>query len=296
MNTVNQTNAFVRENYARLSYQSYVINDNALYLEVPKAASTTVKHVLCHILNIELPSYPLIGCETNRVMAIHYKEFNKIPSLCDFNEFDQNRLLTSNDVARFCVVRNPYSRLLSAWADKIRQLEPSFLLLIDKIRRDLKLEYQNPSFKDFVEWLSYDVENVSMDPHFESMTRLLYVDAISYTDVVKTENISNDLQKLFNKIGIPSDCVQLLRKYYFNESFPISKSDYYDEHLLNLVHKIHKDDFDMFGYSADCFLDFESRNMSYNRLESVALESIREKNYIINFLKSILAENNIRWW
>lgn len=96
-----------------LTHSTFVLGDNSLVVALPKAACTTVKHLLAHYYGID-PSVDSVrlGTETNKAMWVHHDQ--TFPDMYHGNPATENPYLRA-----IIPVRNPYQRLLSAWADKI---------------------------------------------------------------------------------------------------------------------------------------------------------------------------------
>src|SRR5271157_1846530 len=110
----------------RLRHSSFVnVGKRYLYFEVPKAACTQMKELL-RLQQGAPPIQPFVGklMETRRDMFIHARENVPLPSLVDLDNPTQREVLESNGFFRFTIVRNPYTRLVSAWKNKVVSCEP----------------------------------------------------------------------------------------------------------------------------------------------------------------------------
>lgn len=285
MLTKDTVNEFIDKNFCRLGYATFLINEKFLYVETPKVASTTMKYILSDLLGSMNPEEILVGVETTMPMSIHYKEKHGIPNILDYQIDDRCSILTSNDIIRFCIVRNPYARIVSAWSDKILQGEPSFYKIIEKIKCDLCIENTYPTFENFVDWLFVNKENVEMDPHFNKMSNLLYFDSIMYTDIVKLENFENDLYCLFKKSGMSIDLKSALDKFSYNESLALDWTTCYTDSIASKVYSIYEEDFKFLNYKYDSWKKRTNKKLDICELRNSALKQIRERNKTIQHLK-----------
>ncbi len=73
-----------------------------------KVACTTVKVTLYHLAGNQVPT------ESNHIHGLDFGMF-----LGDYSTEEIIEILTSPEWVRFCFVRNPYHRLLSAYKSKI---------------------------------------------------------------------------------------------------------------------------------------------------------------------------------
>src|SRR5262249_55429073 len=140
-----------------------------LYYEVPKAACTSMK-LLIHSLEQLSPVKPFTGFdrEVRRDMFIHSRQQFALKSLIDFDDQLQEYILTSADFLRFAIVRNPYTRLRSAWNDKILSCAPGFHYIYFQIKGRLP-DGNDPhsfiTFAEFVEAISKD-DLLDCDSHW----------------------------------------------------------------------------------------------------------------------------------
>src|SRR5947209_7481365 len=97
-----------------------------MYYAVPKAACTQMRELLRRLENA--PPIKLFAdgdWQTRRDMFIHARSNVPLPSLLDLDSRTQMDVLESPFFLRLTVVRNPYSRLVSAWKNKVIVCEPS---------------------------------------------------------------------------------------------------------------------------------------------------------------------------
>lgn len=271
----------------RIKYATFLSNEkDYMYVETPKAACSTMKNIFFSLNNIEYKAIQT-GWESTLSMSIHSRKKNNSQDLFSLTEstdiVDINKCLTELKSV-FCVVRNPYARLASAWADKIRQCEPGYSEIWKRINlyKSKKLN-ECPSFSDFVDWIDEKVNLKTCNPHWRPMHDLLLIDVINYTDILKTETLSEDFQKVLNKIKIDNiNAKDLLNSHTMNESLPINWVELYNPDLAEKVYNIYKKDFDIFGYSKDSWLQNNKKDLS--NIQEMAIESIRKRNATIESL------------
>jgi hypothetical protein len=274
----------------RFMYASFVsTKKRLLYVETPKAACTALKWILADIDGYEIPLV-LTKFETQLEMCIHYREVHPLPSLNDFDEQQAREILEDPEYRRFCVVRNPFTRLVSVWANKIRQQEPGYrnttcLAVLKHAGRDDSAG--PPTFREFVKWVLDTNDPRTCDNHWRSQKYLLYPDLINYGFVLKVENLSGDLQQLFDSASSTKelDARQLLAKYNYNESLPLSYGALYDRHLAEQVSDFYSDDFAVFGYDKNSWTSLSANSdPGVAEIEAAALTAIRQRNMVIEQL------------
>lgn len=295
---LNVHNDLIDKIYKRLWYSSFLLsNYNLLYIETPKCACSTMKNIMCY-LDERKPPRKHVGKESSFAMAVHNRGVNPVKNL-DFVE-DVDDYLKKEEGVRFCIVRNPYARLASAWADKIRQREPGYKetwLKINNYVGKSEAELNScPTFGEFVLWVvnSQDPDNCNI--HWRAMHKLLYPDLVNYTHVLKTENLVSGFQEVLDAAGIENDASYLLERSRTNESIPLDWKSLYDEEIASLVYKHFLDDFVLYEYEKEswknsitefsCEKQLERYKKDYDKLYESSLEAIRNRNEVIEFLVS----------
>jgi hypothetical protein len=283
----------IEEAGKRLSYGTLAgANGNFIFTETPKAACSTLKWLLAHIEGRH-PQPQAIGIESSLAMAIHSPLVHGFPSLLAFDAQTVRTLLASESVVRFCVVRNPYTRVLSAWADKVRQREPRYRAVWQQIAAHAGTQGDEcPSFAQFVAWLAETEDVRRCNHHWRGMTWVLLPDLMHYTHVLHTENLSEDLAGVLAIIAPGHDAAALLNRFRVNESLPLPDwRSHYDEETANRVHAFYREDFDRFGYHRDSWqaptaavesLEDPVRGTFQFAQEQRALAIIRARNDLID--------------
>jgi hypothetical protein len=296
--------AYILANKGRVSYGTFVgEKNNFLFTETPKAACSTLKRVLMELEGRDAPAFRQIGNESTKVMSIHARQVHGFKSLVDLDSSMRHKVLNSDEVIRFCVVRNPYARLVSAWADKIRQKEPGFDGIRAKINAYHHIDDKNhyPSFAQYVDWIASFQDISSCDAHWRKVSSLLMLDLIDYTHVLRTETLKQDLQPVLNIIKPGVLAEDVLDRNSTNESLLLNWRDLYTDDLAKVVHDLYREDFDKFNYSADSWMSSGDDRKSlenvdfwkkkYSELEQKALLAIRGRNEVIH---DFINENNLR--
>lgn len=172
------------------------------------------------------------------------------------------RLATDDRTFRFAFVRNPYERLVSAWASKFqnRPLVPGkwfrratpemdrYLAERHKIDQRLPAGPQHTlSFDDFVTYAE-TVANRHVDDHLTPQTALLTLPGISVDFIGRIESFTDDIAVLFDHTGAgPSTRAGASAR--INESRHVKCVDYFSPELAKRVYRAYQQDFDQFGYA-----------------------------------------------
>lgn len=209
-----------------------------IYVETPKVACSTIKSTL---QKLELQD---IGLYRENFEDIHKREFSpllKVQQMADFDTFLQKK-----DIFKFCFVRNPYSRVLSAYLDKIvgNQSHKGRILL--ELGHDIDALKQEVSFEEFLAVLSKQTV-LTMDPHWRVQYYQTFQDYIDYDFIGKFENFEEDF------VYVGKNISDKFHKYYMSEKRHSTDAntmldEYYTNELKEIVYNIYKKDFDYFGY------------------------------------------------
>lgn len=214
-------------------------------------------------------SVPKVGCSTLK-LAVHTLEApaNKIewwqthddwPGWCALDHPDDVvvEMLSSPDWFRFCFVRNPYDRLVSAWKSKLATDDDRhYGWLRDGIRQAFDypmLDGDQPALIDFRDSFDYitTTDLVTLrDPHWMPQYALLRPDVISYDVVGRFETFASDFHSIFSRLDAPSNVLAMAQTRY-NATFDTDLHNFYDADLAGRVYDVYAEDFRSFGYAPD---------------------------------------------
>lgn len=187
----------------RLAYGSFVsLRYRYVYVETPKVACSTIKSVI-HAVE-ELPPIRICDAtfyETRRDMAIHVRHRFALPSLMSLPTKQAAEILSDPSFFKFSFVRNPYSRLYSAWKDKVRLVQPGYEGVAKRIAHQCGREENTVSveFSDFIKFIGNEnprtCDHKTCDPHWSLQCSMLLTSAIPYNLIGRFENFSDDFSK-----------------------------------------------------------------------------------------------------
>ena len=217
--------------YRRYPYRGGLATDSAdargcvdfqlgfFYNRIPKAANSTIITTLARLcFNREIPSK-----EAKKLFlspALLYKD--------EVKEFDQ--------LFRFTFVRNPFSRTLSAY--------------LDKVERRAKRNGIETSYLSFLQEL--DKGKLHTNGHWTPQSDLLLIPFNQFDFIGKVESLESDLHQVTYQLqkvpGTNADITSVLS----NATHANKKlADYYDEKSVELVRKLYRQDFELFDYPQD---------------------------------------------
>lgn len=263
-----------------------------VYVATPKVACSTLKSVLYH-LEGKTPYEPVPG-----MPDVHHRFANGIGWLEDMAALQQMQ----QDPARcfFAVVRNPYSRLVSAWDNKIWQQSPKYREIQRKISTYLGLSPDTPpDFAGFVEWLHHTQDPARCDLHWRAQTQVLRPDLVNYRHLLRTENLATGLSVVLSDLGCTESATELLQRCTTNTSLPRDWRFFYDSHTAERVHGFYRQDFEQYGYDphgwqipegTETASDTVALQRQLAHMHETAIRMIRKKNHQIYLLQQQLRQ------
>lgn len=157
---------------------------------------------------------------------------------------------------KFTFVRNPFTRLLSAWRNKFDptagRINEVWLDYARGIRRELgSADTDGPgplSFRDFIRFAALQsVEEMPL--HWAPQTRITGIDRFPYDFIGRVENMADGFEMVRTRVGFDFDFPSRQDLWFH----PPSNADHrlsraYTPELVALVAETFRADFDAFGY------------------------------------------------
>ncbi|MDY6940908.1 MAG: sulfotransferase family protein [Cyanobacteriota bacterium] len=210
---------------------------------MPKVACSTIKATLQKL------EFASAGIDRTPQGKIHNKKQSPLLSISDIGLERFLELLNDRAFFKFCFVRNPYSRALSAYLNKIdiqKEKRKKFL-------KNLEIEGSGQvSFREFLE--SVEKQNpFDMNPHWKLQTYLLGWGIIEYDFVGRLENFDRDFTTVLQKIQGSSEDSELKIESRMEHSTKASSKiqKFYDRALQELAFNIYESDFKNLNYSPE---------------------------------------------
>lgn len=211
----------------------------AVFVEVPKAGCTVVKRVMQHSEHGGQPYQP--------PESVHDRSTSPLATPLR-DGFDVDEVFgPDSPYFRFAFVRNPYSRALSCYLEKIAgaQWLRDKRLPVLGFRSD-----EQVSFRAFLEAVA-EQRPVEMDIHWAPQTLLLGLPRVRYGFIGRFESFQQDLLTVIDLVGLEAP-EQLWRQQSSHSTQARSRlSEHYDDRCEDLVRQIYADDFERLGYGFD---------------------------------------------
>jgi len=269
------------------------------YFAVPKAACTQMKELLRTVLNAPpIKVFADRSPQTRRDMFIHARPNVPLPSLLDLNNRTQKDVLESPDFLRMTVVRNPYTRLISAWTNKILLCEPGVKEEYLEIKGQLPALHKKSliSFPEFVEYVENKCDLRSCNNHWRRQVDHTFYPAMNFSLVLKVEQLAEGLRQFERHIGAEKPLIAAGK----NTSIASGRGLYTSE-LADRVYSAYRADFEVFGYDRHSWPQEDDKKGSEPRKAYVSEERFRdeviERNLIIASLydERDRLQNQLRW-
>jgi len=237
--SVNQNSGFVTLPYLEYAFNASIKN-NFLYIENQKTGCSSLKQAL---VAAEL------GNNNNNnafdFKLIHNRKYS--PLLNVYQVGNLNTFLKRKDIHRFSFVRNPYTRLLSAYLDKIKtnQLIVNTLL---KQTGQTKVKRKDITFEAFVGMVGLQTSYM-MDPHWRIQYYNILYKEIDYGKIYRFENLESEVSSLLKILNINQNLYSNVSPHKTKANDLLDK--YYTTNLKDRVYDIFEIDFDTFGYNKE---------------------------------------------
>jgi hypothetical protein len=275
----------------RLRHSSFVdVSKRYLYFEVPKAACTQMKELL-RLHHGAPPIQLFVGnlMETRREMFVHARENVPMPSLLDLDDTTQKEVLESDNFFRFTIVRDPYSRLVSAWKNKVVPCEPGAERVYLEIKGHLPGMHAKEliAFDEFVCYLQSKGDHSAFDPHWRRQVDHLFFEALSYSHVGKVEDMGATMDRFQQHLGLAEPLMAGKK----NVSAPVGLATY-NQDLADKVYSLYRADFERLGYDRESWRESQFGVPAPQKAvipEARFYDEIIERNLIIS---GLYAERN----
>lgn len=216
-----------------------------VYVNVPKSASTTIKAALALLMGRSVPPHRL-----------HTRRHTGLPSPQHVGMSQFHRLVTNPSILRFSFVRNPYARLVSAWADKFRDkpLVPGDAFVDQYLAYRPRLGRWLPagadrvlSFPQFVEFACATAD-ARINAHWQTQDDILNMPGIALDFVGRVETFGPDFARVLDHADRYGGRRPTGGNLQYNTSLHGSWPHYYDDALAAQVYRAYARDFERFGY------------------------------------------------
>lgn len=256
--------------------RAYVIPERrVLFISVGKNACTSIKWMLAGLAGEDPEDLrPRLGFYPNRDAGVHSRySWKKTPRLTDIPREMRRGISPENGWMVFAVVRDPRSRLFSAWESKYLLRNPAYVRRMDRSWAPRVPEGPQDVIDDFAKFVfaleaDPDHEVFQGDTHFRAQTFVLAEDVVPYSriyDISQLGTLVSDLTAHVRANGYTGPDLELAS---FNDTPLTANREVFAGGVREAIEKIYAADFDRFGDWWD-FSALERREMTWTR-DSIA--------------------------
>ena len=229
--------------FPRVNYLTHIDNHRKIaYVETPKVACTSIKKFM-------MDQYVGGTFTLRRPGMVHDRRRSPLKQFKNLAPHKAVSILLGSEYRRFSFVRNPYSRLLSGYLDKLVTNE------YERARHLPMLGFDaggHPTLLEFLERLK-GIEDAERDIHFSSQAALLMVEHVDYDFIGRFESFEADflrLQASYFGLRHPTPSYDSFGKHHASNAND-KLAQYFGAEEVALVQEIYRRDFELFGYSQD---------------------------------------------
>ncbi len=225
-----------------------------IYLNMPKAACTSIKNILYFLEENEWKSDPLL---------IHYQRRGLLK-----DKYEDDKKIIDKKIGEsfvFTFVRHPGKRIYSLYQEKIHSTTknsfPRLRALLEREfganfnKTDYNLERERRNFLSFLKFIEANQKNQTSfrkDPHWLPQSRIVRraTKKRKLDFIGRIENFKSDFNLILNKFNLNEDSI-LSKKFNANTEKDYSYDEVMTDQIFQLVHAIYINDFIDFGYSVN---------------------------------------------
>jgi len=195
---------------------SFVVWDKKIvYMSVTKVACTSLRWMVADLAGEDLELfYSALGAQQTRLMTIHgdRTRWQRTPQLFQLSEEQRSQISRDNGWFVFAVVRDPWSRIWSAWQSKFLVRHSFYERFMDEPWFPAVPSSQKQVIEDFHTFLEakpWTTDPVlSEDVHFLPQVHSVRPQGVNYSRVYDLRNLADlftDLKAHLERVGHPVD-------------------------------------------------------------------------------------------
>ena len=218
-----------------------------MYMDTPKAGGTSLKTRLAQLEAGYKAPHDSSSHEAASEMFIHDQAINPLKPVTAYEEQLQEKILFSSNWKRFCVVRNPFSRLFSAWFSKVLLRQPGYLEALPGYELPELVTSTEEVYAAFERFVDYLAEfGCDSNPHWDRQVLLLFSGTLEWDKVFRFENLQEELSSATDLFGEHQLTLEHLNVSGFSPNWEMISPK-----TKNLITSLYACDFEAYGYSLE---------------------------------------------
>jgi hypothetical protein len=240
------------------TFRNFIYNAERgfIFAYVPKVACTNWKALLRYIA----------GHENWLDNKLAHDKVNGGLRYLDLDGKDSS-ILQDRTIRKYAMVRDPYSRVLSAYLNKVEDLRPPRQMAasedhfskvvwdIDSFRREHldQDRYPEITFEVFLLWLRDSGSWFTKDEHWVPQATLLRQPDVHFDILGRFENLTEDAPRILRAMGCDQGFPSQKDVKFAPTKAQEKMQHHYTGPCLDIAKELYRDDLNRFGYSR-CFL------------------------------------------
>lgn len=240
-----------------------------IYCPINKNASTSMKAALLRLHEEKTGRQidPSSQLQMRRCVDLNY-------GLSSYTYAAAAKILNNSNYFKFVIVRNPWARLVSTYANYFIRLPVEKGMISDIAKQASRHIYGEEQFEKYVDQITFEqfvtyvnaTHDSQLDPHCASQSKFL--GGLPYDYIAKMETLEQDLTYIENKLKLPIHLGSYNKTRYaepissghsyctlsppqirsLNHGIP-SYEDFYNPSLIEIVRSRYGDDIENFNYN-----------------------------------------------
>lgn len=207
-------------------------NHKIIFVHITRTGGTSIER----ILNMK-------GKDNSLKLNTLYGIYKGI-ALQHLNISEIKKLKNVDDYFSFCVVRNPFDRIISEFkflkSNTPNKFTKYFKKSFDKFVNEIVIAYNEGKVNKF----GFNKYEYNEEDHFK--TQLSYIknnNKIDVNKILRFENLNRDWKEISNRFNLSTNLPKVNKSYHKNYR------RYYNKQNRKIIEKYYKEDLDYFNYS-----------------------------------------------
>ncbi|MDX5936498.1 sulfotransferase family 2 domain-containing protein [Acidithiobacillus thiooxidans] len=231
----------------------YLPDFKLLYLATPKAACTAWKWWVTELAGIsreQIVESSVNSRESVEDLLIHDGIGRCKPEVQSFDLEQMQKHYADPDLFRFALVRNPYTRVFSAWASKVLLSEPGQRHHGEWLTIPRTIQELAQGFEDFLgEVEAGEYPDAWINSHWVPQSVWLDLPGVPFTRIYAIERMEQALSEIGERVRLQGSRPPDLRRY--NETILPWQPRFLTQQARQRIIRLYQNDFSRFSYDPE---------------------------------------------